>query len=188
MDRSSAGRSVKKYVIGLLMIFAVAAATTAVMAQSVDWGALLKQTVPGADKFTQVTDLSKYKSRDQTKAIFPAYKSGAQIGVVFYSAPYGYKSNIHTLVAMDMKGTITRVNVFNHEETPAYVVPLDDGSYLRQFQGITLTDRLSFIIGGRTSKRGDIQAITNGTSTSKPIALSVSEARKLFVEIYGTPQ
>lgn len=174
--------------IGCLAVFAFVAAATAVMAQSVDWATLLKQTVPGADKFTQVTDLGKYKSRDQTKAIFPAYKNGNQIGVVFYSAPYGYKSNLHTLVAMDMKGTITRVNVFNHEETPAYVVPLDDGSYLRQFEGITMADRLSFIIGGRASKRGDIQAITNGTSTSKPIAVSVSEARKLFVEIYGAPK
>lgn len=155
-----------------------------VSAQTVDWQTLLKQTVPEADKFTQIADLSGYKSRNLTKLAFPAYKAGAQIGIIFYSAPQGYSSNIHTLVAIDLNGTIRKVNIFNHGETPAYTGAIDDGSYQRQFEGITLADKLVFLIGTKPAKRGEVQAITGSTETSKPIAFAVSEARKLFAEIY----
>lgn len=153
---------------------------------AIDWNAVLKQTIPAAERFTQLNNLSSYKSKDLTRAAFPAYQGQTQIGVVFYAAPYGYQSNIHTLTALDMSGTVIRTNVISHAETPSYVVPLDNGSYLRQFEGVTLADRMTFLVGSRASKRGDIQSFTDGTKTAKAIAVAVSEARKLFVEIYGT--
>lgn len=153
-------------------------------AQAADWQTLLKQTMPEADKFTQVGNLTGYKSTSLTKAAFPAYKGDAQTGIIFYSAPQGYSGNIQTLVALDMNGAIRKVNVFGHTETPAYVGPLNDGNYQRQFEGITLSDKMVFLIGTRATRRGEIQAITGSTDTSKPIAIAVSEARKLFAEIY----
>ncbi len=129
--------------------------------------------------------LNRLEAQTMTQAIFPAYKGNAQIGVVFYSAPNGYSGKLHTLTSLDMKGSVRRVSVFSHSETPAYVGALNDGRYLRQFEGVALTDRLSFLIGRKAESRGDIQAMTGATDTSKPIALAVSEARKLFVELYG---
>jgi Na+-translocating ferredoxin:NAD+ oxidoreductase RnfG subunit len=155
-----------------------------VSAQTVNWQMLLKQTMPEADKFTQIADLSQYKSRNLTKLAFPAYKGATQIGLILFSAPQGYGGSIYTLVALDQNGTIRKVNVFSHSETPAYVQALMDGVYQRQFEGITLADRMAFLIGQRPTKRGDIQAITGATETSKPIAIAVSEARKIFVEMY----
>ena len=168
--------------IGLGLL--VSGAATILPALAFDWGQTLKQAMPEADKFTQITDHSRCKSKKLTQAIFPAYSNGKQIGVVFYAAPSGYGGNIHTLTVLDMQGTIMRVSVFSHNETPAYVGALNDGSYLRQFSGITLSDKLTFLIGARPAKRGDIQAITGATETSQPIAVAVSEARKLFVELY----
>lgn len=157
---------------------------TAVSAQSIDWQKLLKQTMPEAERFSQISDISGYKARSLTKAIFTAYRGSNQVGVVFYAAPNGYSGSIHTLVALDMNGTIRKVNVFSHTETPAYVGPLNNGSYQRQFEGIALSDKMTFLIGTRASRRGEVQSITGSTETSKPIAVAVSEARKLFAEIY----
>lgn len=154
-------------------------------AQQVDFASLLRKIVPEADRFSQVNQTVSYKAQTMTLAIFPAYKGNTQIGVVFYSAPNGYGGKLHTLTSLDMKGSVRRVSVFSHNETPAYVGPLNDGRYLRQFEGVALTDKLSFLIGRKAESRGDIQAMTGATDTSKPIALAVSEARKLFVEIYG---
>ncbi|MGE5552157.1 MAG: FMN-binding protein [Bacteroidota bacterium] len=178
-------RCIGRILFGILLGSLIVGATIIGAAQAIDWARVLKETMPNTDKFTQLSDLNKYKARELTRAIFPAYKDGNQVGVVFYAAPYGYQSNLHTLTALDMKGTVVKVNVFSHNETPSYVVPLDNGSYLRQFEGVTLLDRLSFLIGARPTKRGEIQSIVDATATAKPIALAVSEARKLFVEIYG---
>ena len=169
----------------LAALLAIAVFPSSLSAQQVDFASLLRKIVPEADRFSQVSQTVSYKAQTMTLAIFPAYKGNAQIGVVFYSAPKGYDGKIHTLTSLDMKGSVRRVSVFSHSETPAYVGALNDGRYLRQFEGVALTDKLSFLIGRKAESRGDIQAMTGATDTSKPIALAVSEARKLFVEIYG---
>ena len=169
----------------LAALLVIAVFPSSLSAQQVDFASLLRRIVPEADRFSQVSQTVSYKAQTMTQAIFPAYKGNAQIGVVFYSAPNGYSGKLHTLTSLDMKGSVRRVSVFSHSETPAYVGALNDGRYLRQFEGVALTDRLSFLIGRKAESRGDIQAMTGATDTSKPIALAVSEARKLFVEIYG---
>ncbi|MEW6548315.1 MAG: FMN-binding protein [Spirochaetota bacterium] len=178
-------KSPMKYAM-LAVFLAFAAVNSELSAQQVDFAGLLRKIVPEADRFSQVSQTVTYKAQSLTLAIFPAYKSNEQIGVVFYSAPNGYSGRLHTLTSLDMKGTVRRVSVFSHTETPAYVGPLNDGRFLRQFEGVSLTDKLSFLIGRKAESRGEIQAITGATDTSKPIALAVSEARRLFVEIYGT--
>lgn len=178
------GKFHAKYAI-LAALLALAVFSPSLSAQQVDFSSLLRKLVPEADRFSQVSQTVSYKAQSLTLAIFPAYRGKDQIGVVFYSAPKGYAGKLYTLTSLDMQGTVRRVSVFSHSETPAYVGALNDGRYLRQFEGVTLADRLSFLIGRKAESRGEIQAITGATDTSKPIALAVSEARKLFVEIYG---
>jgi len=173
-----------RYVI-FAVLLAISVFPSSLSAQQVDFASLLRKIVPEADRFSQVSQTVSYKAQNMTLAIFPAYKGNVQIGAVFYSAPNGYDGKIHILTSLDMKGSVRRVSVFSHSETPAYVGALNDGRYLKQFEGVALTDRLSFLIGRKAESRGDIQAMTGATDTSKPIALAVSEARKLFVEIYG---
>lgn len=176
-----------KYLIIFGIIFIVSLITAqGSFANTTDWPTLLKQTLATADKFTQVSNLTEYKSKNLTLAAFPAYQNDKQIGVIFYAAPKGYGGSIHMLTAVDMNGTIVKVNIFSHTETPAYVVPVDNGIYQKQFEGITLADKMSFLIGKTPTIRGEVMAITGSTETSKPIAVAVSEARKLFVEIYKT--
>lgn len=153
-------------------------------AQSIDFSKLLKQAFPEADRFSQLAEPVSFKARSLTNSIFPAYKGDTQVGVAFYASPKGYGGKIHLLSSLDMNGVVKKVAVFSHNETPSYVPGLYDGSYLRQFNGIGLGDRMSFLIGAKAQARGDIQVMTGATETSKPIALAVSEARKLFVEIY----
>lgn len=177
-------KTVTRITTFFLAILFLAAAGSPAIAQSVDWPSLLKQTMPEADRFSQMAQNAAYKSQSLTQAIFPAYRGNEQIGVIFYAAPEGYSGRLHTLVALDMAGTIRKVSIFHHTETPAWVVPVDDGSFQRQFEGVTLLDKLALLIGQRPARRGEIAAITGSTITSKPIAFVASEARKLFVEIY----
>ena len=177
-------KAIKRITAGFVLAVLLAVAAVPVFAQGIDFARLLSQVVPEADRFSQLAQTVVYNSQNLTRAIFPAYRGGEQIGVVFYSAPKGYSGLLHTMVSLDMEGTIRQVRVFSHTETPAYVVPLNDGSFLRQFDGITLLHKLALLIGQRSSQKGEIAAMTGATDTSKPIAIAVSEARKLFVEIY----
>ncbi len=125
------------------------------------------------------------KQTKTVQAVYNAYNGDKQVGVIVRTAGEGYSGLIHQLVALDMDGTIMKVNVFSHTETPSYVVPINNGSFQRQFEGITLKDKMSLLVGQKATKRGDIQAITDGTSSSKPIAIGVSEARKVFASVYS---
>ena len=174
----------KKISIGLLAAVLLALLAGPAFAQGFDFSRLLAQTMPEADRFSQLAQTVGYKAQSLTQAIFPAYRGSEQIGVVFYAAPPGYSGRLHTLVALDMQGTVRMVNVFSHTETPAYVAALNNGSYQRQFEGVSLLHKLALLIGHRAEQKGDIVAISGATDTSKPIAIAVSEARKLFVEIY----
>ena len=165
-------------------LFAAIVGAVPTGAQGVDFPTLLRRIVPEADRFSQVAQTVSYVARKETQAIFPAYRRDEQIGVVFYATPKGYSGRIHMLTALDMEGTVKKVSVFSHTESTAYVVPLTDGSFLRQFEGVSLLDRLALLVGKRPSARGEIVAISGATDTSKPIALVVSEARKLFAEMY----
>ncbi|MDP2792036.1 MAG: hypothetical protein Q8O15_09815, partial [Rectinemataceae bacterium] len=135
-------RIVSKY---LLLAVLLSATATQVFAQSVDFGSLLRKAIPEADRFSQVAQNASYKSKNLTQAIFPAYKGSEQIGVAFYAAPNGYSGRLHTLTVIDMKGTIRKVSVFSHTETPAYVGALDNGTYQRQFEGISLLDKMALL-------------------------------------------
>jgi electron transport complex protein RnfG len=168
--------------IRFIAILVFLATGLAAFAGSVDWPRLLGELLPEANRFSQLS--GSYKAQSLTLAIFPAYRGEEQIGVIFYAAPEGYSGKLHTLVAVDMQGSVKRVKVFSHTETPSWVVPLDDGSFLRQFEGVSLLDKMALLIGARPGRKGEIAAITGSTITSKPIAIAVSEARKLFVEIY----
>ena len=169
---------------GLLTAALAALPAGPASAQGFDFSRLLKQTMPEADRFSQLAQTVGYKAQSLTQAIFPAYRGSEQIGVLFYAAPPGYSGRLHTLTAMDMEGTVRMVNVFSHTETPAYVAALNNGSFQRQFEGVSLLHKLALLIGRRAEQKGDIVAISGATDTSKPIAVAVSEARKLFVEIY----
>lgn len=172
-------------IIGAIML-AVLALPTALSAQQIDFTTLLRKVVPNADRFSQLSQQASYSAQKLTQAIFPAYRGNEQVAAVFYSTPAGYNGKLYTLTVIDMKGTIQRVSVFSHTETPAYVTALNDGRFLRQFEGVSLLDRMAFLIGRTAQTRGEIVAMSGATDTSKPIALAVSEARKLFVEIYGS--
>jgi electron transport complex protein RnfG len=160
----------------------------AATAQALNFNASLKQSLPQADKFTRIEDINKYRTTDQplktVKAVYIAYNGDKQIGAVVYVAPNGYKSEIHSLVAMDMKGTVLKTVVFLHHETAAFVGPLKKGSFQKQFDGVTLADKLSLVFRQPT-RRGEVQAITEASTTSEALALGVSEARHMFTAIYN---
>lgn len=176
----------RPFAIIIAIMLVISIFPTPLSAQQIDFTALLRKVVPNADRFSQLSQQVSYSSQKLTQAIFPAYRGSDQVAAVFYSTPNGYSGKLYTLTVLDMKGVVQKVSVFSHTETPAYVTALNDGRFLRQFDGISLLDKMAFLIGKTAQTKGDIVAISGATDTSKPIALAVSEARKLFVEIYGS--
>lgn len=157
--------------------------TAVPVVQAVDFNTAMKQSMPQADRFTRVEDIDKYRTTDQplktVKSVFNAYSGDKQIGVVVYVAPKGYKDEIHSLVAMDMQGTIKKTVVILHYETASYVAPLKKGTFQKSFEGISLLDKLTLVFR-RATRKGEVEAITNASITSEALALGVSEARRMF--------
>lgn len=147
-----------------------------------------KRAIPSVTKYTVNSTWGKQVPQDKplstVQAVYNLYEGAKQVGVTVATAGKGYSGMIYQHVVLDMKGTVVKVMVTEHRETPTYVSALADGSFLKQFVGITLADKMSLLIGKTPTKKGEIQAIAGATITSKPITIGTYEARKLFQYVY----
>lgn len=81
----------------------------------------------------------------------------------------GYAGPIKMMVGMDRKGSITKIHVISHSETPSYVFDLD--TFLDQFRSRGVKD--SFVLGK------DIDGISRATISSEAITRAVEKSLKL---------
>ncbi len=102
---------------------------------------------------------------------------GSVAGSVVHVLSPGYGGDIALLAAFDPKGTLLRVNVVRHAETRCHVEALEDGSFLRRFEGLAPGDRIRLVVGAPGGAKGDIDAMSGGTVTSKAVSEGVAEAR-----------
>ncbi|MDP2815417.1 MAG: FMN-binding protein [Rectinemataceae bacterium] len=103
--------------------------------------------------------------------------SGEKEGVVIHVITPGYGGDIALLVSFDMEGKLLRVPIIKHDETQCHVPGLKDGSFLGQFLGLGLTDKIRLMVGKSKEKVGDIDAMSGGTVTSRALADGIAEAR-----------
>lgn len=81
----------------------------------------------------------------------------------------GYAGPIKMMVGMDRKGSITKIYVISHSETPSYVFDLD--TFLDQFRSRGVKD--SFVLGK------DIDGISRATISSAAMTRAVEKSLKL---------
>lgn len=145
------------------------------------------QTLP-ADRFDAVAwEQIKNESEpfSRTRGVFIGKDEAEKtVGAVVHMSTPGYGGPIDLLVAFDEKGTVSKVNVFKHTETDCHVLPMTKGNFLDQFNGVSLWNKLSLLVGLSAEKRGDIQSMTGGTITSKAIFDAVAEARVVFYRLF----
>ncbi|MDP2792039.1 MAG: FMN-binding protein [Rectinemataceae bacterium] len=108
--------------------------------------------------------------------------AGEEKGVVVHVLSEGYGGKIALLVAFDPSGRILRVPVIQHNETQCHVQGLTDGSFMAQFPGIGLLEKLRLLVGKPrvAAASGDVEAMSGGTVSSRAIAEGVAEARIAF--------
>ena len=107
------------------------------------------------------------------------------LGAVFRTTevtavPRGYAGPVPVLVGLDREGTITGVVLLEHNETPSYVVGVEDQDFLRQFTGRTIHDPLRL--------DEDIDGVTRATVTATAVTEGIRlSARAVGVEAMGLP-
>ncbi len=180
--------------IGTLFLFSaivILAENTALPAESVDSLNPLFETVSAA-RFVEVREWEKARSIElplsRTRGVFEAEsEGGSTVATVVHLVTPGFAGPMGILVAFDLSGDILNVNVFRHSETQCHIVSLTDGRFQIQFRGVTVNDPLRLLVGKGATQRGDIQAMTGGTVTSRAVSEAVAEARKAFYALYLDP-
>jgi len=114
------------------------------------------------------------------RTFYIGHKDGAIVGVATTSSALGYGGTISILVGMDMKGSITGIELLQHKETPGLGTKAGDIEFLAQFNGAMLKDARDEIKVKKDD--GDIDSITAATITSRAIAAAATDALRLFIE------
>ena len=98
-----------------------------------------------------------------------------KVGIVVPVSSNGYGGPINMMVGIDSEGIVSGVKIISLLETPGLGLNATEPSFLGQFKGKRLEDKLKAKL--------DIQAITGATITSQAVANGVKEALEKFEEI-----
>ncbi|MFZ2913522.1 MAG: FMN-binding protein [Rectinemataceae bacterium] len=147
-----------------------------------------------ANRFAVFEDWEKIRSPDfplsRVTGIFIGLSTdGAPQGIVVHAVTEGYGGKMALLVAFDMKGRILNVPVVNHNETQCHVKGMIDGSFGGQFVGLDIVDKVRLMVGKKGEAKGDIDAMSGGTVTSRAFTEAVAESRIAFflATLHGLP-
>jgi electron transport complex protein RnfG len=156
--------------VGLAFVYTGTSATIAER-QEADLQAALKDLFPDADSFDPVT----IESADASVAFDQQYrvsKTGQTIGAAIQASKASYGGPIKVLVGINADGTVSRVRVLEHADTPGlganaaspryYVDKPNKITFTGQFEGKKVSDSFE--------PKQDVQAITAATITSRAVA------------------
>jgi electron transport complex protein RnfG len=156
--------------VGLAFVYTGTSATIAER-QEADLQAALKDLFPDADSFEPVT----IENADATVAFDQQYrvnKAGQTIGAAIQASKASYGGPIKVLVGISVDGTVSRVRVLEHADTPGlganaaapryYVDKPNKITFTGQFEGKKVSDPFE--------PKQDVQAITAATITSRAVA------------------
>jgi NosR/NirI family nitrous oxide reductase transcriptional regulator len=162
----------------------VAVFVAVVLAVSFAWGLVLKAKEPrlGADEVRAFAGATgEPEEQERPFRHWRVVLGDGGEAAVFTSAdaayePTGYGGPINVLVLLASDGTVEKVKLLEHMETPSYMRGVD--AFLEKFRGVPASAPLT--VGE------DIDAMTRATVSSKAIAEAVRlSARRAAAEIYG---
>ena len=134
----------------------------------------IKERLGGNLFFTQKgSKLQGVEDKGSVEFYF-ASKNGEKIGVAVIDAEPGKWGAVEFIIAMDIKGVVTRVEVMSSEEKRGQ--PVSRSSFTGQYKGKTGKDAL--VVGK------DITGISGATITSRCATFAVKKAIVLYEELY----
>ena len=147
--------------------------------------AAITELFPAADSFTDITGtIASPDSGVSFESEYSISQNGMLIGAAIQASGGGYGGPINMLVGVNADGTISRIKILNHSETPGlganavkanYFVNKAAGlSFYGQFAGKAVADPFE--------PKEDVIAITAATVTSRTVSQVVRTAGRAAAE------
>jgi electron transport complex protein RnfG len=162
------------------MLALVYAGTETIIAQrqQADLEAALKELFPEADSFQEITGIESPDTSVSIEAEYEARRGTEIAGAALRVSRGSYGGPIKILVGVGADGLISGVKILEHQDTPglganaaspSYFVDRDRGiTFYGQFAGKGVWDPFEV--------RGDVEAITASTITSRAVTAAVKAA------------
>ena len=160
------------------LVCAASAASDSQSTKDIERAWLLKQALPGADRF---------ESRDEGGTQYEiAYRGEEVMGGVFYTDGVGYGGVMRFMVGLDPEGKVVEIVLVSHRESKGLGSKVDDPVFLSQFRG-----RGGPFVLKRDHPSGNIDGVAGATLSSRGVVMAVEEAVKAFHRVWkaeeGTP-
>lgn len=164
--------------VGLAFVYAGTEKTIKARAAA-DLEAALKDLFPAAESFDEITGtITSSSSLVSFGSEYAAKKDGAIIGVALQAAGGSYGGPIKLLVGINADGTVNRVKVLEHADTPGFGAnAADPAYYVNEAKKITFTGQFeNKPISDPFEPKNDVIAISGATITSRAVSLIVKTA------------
>lgn len=133
----------------------------------------LASVLPNAD-FEELTDLD-FTDYDKIDTLFVALNGAETVGYAFkLVTTEGYGGPIDLVVAIDISGMITGLDIIQQSETPGLGAKVDLPEFKDQFAGIK-AEELTVVKGGAVNP-DEIDAISSSTITSNAVTGAINQA------------
>lgn len=141
--------------------------------------------LPEADKFEEENSDKIDKEVKENPNILEVYKGindqDEVIGYAIKTASSGYGGDVEVITGISTEGTITGMNVVNHQETPGLGANATSEEFQERFSGVSATEEVE-IVKTEAQSENEVQALTGATITSDAVGNSVNMARELYIE------
>jgi len=129
--------------------------------------AALREVSDGADEFVVVTP----------DKVWEALRNKEKVGHVFLTQVQGYGGPITLSFGTDLAGAVTGLRVISHTETPGLGAKITTDQFRDQFKR-KLPDQV--VLAKDDPAKGQIDAITGATITSRAVTRAVSSTLEAF--------
>ncbi len=167
-------------VTGLLAVVYQMAQPIIVEREAKEKMASLQTVLPAADTFEPEKSRSILEQGGLTVpetvvSLYPGMKGGAFAGCAVQVAPKGYGGAISMIVGVGADGAISGVIIISQNETPGLGTKAAEPAFLKQYNAVADPAGLQVVKRVATT-RGEIEALTGATVTSRAVTRGVTDA------------
>jgi len=159
--------------VGILWLAQASTAGASQTAKDIERVWLLKQALPGAERFESVD-----KEGIQYEV---GYRGEEVIGGVFHAVGTGYGGPMQFMVGLDPQGKVVEIVLVSHKESKGLGTRVADPVFLSQFRG-----RGGPFILKKDDPSGNIDGVAAATLSTRGVIMAVEEAVKTFHSGWGT--
>lgn len=143
----------------------------------------LKKVLPDSDAFDAVRTPAAllaegFKVPATVSAVHRGTTGGQFAGYAVSVAPKGYGGKIVLIVGIGPDGAIRGVTLVSMNETPGLGTRAKETAFLGAYAGLAAGDGLQ-VVKKASDRKGDIQALTGATVTSRAVTRGVGDALQL---------